>query len=277
MPVYLKAVSAAPVLELLSHRVVWALVVVLLLLWRRGEAHALRAALGQRRTLAVLGASTVFIALNWSIYIYAVVTSRMLEGSLGYYINPLVNVLLGVAVLGERLAPLQRVAVGLAGAGVLWMALGVGHFPWISLALAVSFGLYGLARKMAPVGSLVGLGVETLLLLPFAFGYLVYQLASGRAVFLSGRPALDALLVLAGPATAIPLLFFAGAARRLDLSTLGFLQYLSPTCQLLLAVFVYGEPFDRRRLLAFALIWAGLALSAIHGLRRRAPDVVVPE
>lgn len=275
MPVYLKALRAAPVIEVLCHRVVWALAVVLLLVWRRGEVSALRQALRPGRTLLVLGASTVFIALNWLVYIWAVVNERMLQGSLGYYINPLVNVLLGVAVLGERLAPLVRVAVALAATGVLWMAIGVGEFPWVALTLAISFGLYGLARKTALVGSLVGLAVETTLLFPFALGYLAWAIATERAAFLSGRPVLDLLLVLAGPATAVPLLFFAGAARRLPLSTLGFLQYLSPTMQFLLAVFAYGEPFDRRRAVAFGMIWMALALFAIHSLRR--PPEVIPE
>lgn len=274
MPIYLKAVREAPVLEVLSHRIVWALVLLLLLAWRRGELAELRALLRPGRTLAILAASTAAIAVNWLIYIFAVANGRLLEASLGYYINPLVNVLLGVVVLGERLERAVQVAVILASAGVLWLAAGAGRPPWISLALAVSFGLYGLFRKLAPVRPVVGLAAETGLLLPLAGGYLAWSVASGRAAFLAGPPSLDLLLLLAGPVTALPLLCFAAAARRLSLTTLGFLQYLSPTVQFLLAVAAYHEPFDRARAVTFGFIWAALAVFALHSLRRGAPEPV---
>ncbi len=274
-PLYLKAVSRTPVLELLCHRIVWAAIFLVVLVWHQGHAGEVLAALRRRRTLAVLSASTVLIAVNWLTYIIAVTHDRMLESSLGYYINPLVNVALGVLLLRERLAPLVRLAVAIAAAGVLWLGLHVGHPPWISLVLAFSFAFYGLLRKVAPVGPLIGLTVETLLLLPLAGGYLVYLLASGRAAFLSGHPGLDALLVLGGPFTAIPLLWFAAAARRLPLSTIGFIQYLSPTLQFLLAVMVYGEVFNSAKAVAFACIWTALALFAWHSVRRRAPEPVV--
>jgi chloramphenicol-sensitive protein RarD len=264
-PVYLKAVARAPVLEVLCHRVVWAVPLLLAIAWHQDRLADVRRALRRSRTLALLAASTVLIAVNWLVYIYAVVHGRMLEASLGYYMNPLVNVLLGVLVLHERLQPLERVAVVLAAAGMSWLAIHLGQPPWISLALAVSFGLYGLVRKVAPVGALTGLTVETLLLVPFALGTLAFKLATARAVFLSGDTRLDVLLVLAGPLTALPLLCFAGAARRLPLSTLGFLQYLSPTLQFLLAVLVYGEPFRRAQAGAFAFIWAAIALFAYQG------------
>ena len=269
MPIYIKAVGAAPVLEVLSHRIVWALVVlVLVMCWRRGQIAAFRSLLRPGRTLAVLMGSTTAIAVNWLIYIFAVVNGRVTEASLGYFVNPLVNVLLGVAVLGERLERPVKVSVALASAGVLWLAAGAGQPPWIALGLAVSFGLYGLMRKLAPAGAVVTLAVETMLLSPLAGGYLAWALAAGRATFLSGRPWLDVLLLLAGVVTAVPLLFFAGAARRLPLTTLGLLQYLSPTVQFLLAVLVYGEPFDWTRAAAFGLIWAALAVFAVHSLRR---------
>jgi len=269
MPVYIKTVRAAPVLEVLSHRVVWALAFLLVLSSRRGELGALRSTLRSPRTLAALAASTTLIALNWLVYIWAVVNGRVLEGSLGYYINPLVNVLLGVVILGERLDRPVQVAVGIAGAGVLWLALHVGQFPWIPLVLATCFGLYGLVRKIAPVGALTGLTVETALLLPLAGGYLAWAIAGGRAAFLAGDPGLDVRLLLAGPVTAVPLLCFVAAARRLPLSTLGFLQYLSPTLQFLLAVLVYGERFDRTHAVAFVLIWIAVAVFAAHGARPR--------
>jgi chloramphenicol-sensitive protein RarD len=197
-----------------------------------------------------------------------VVHGRILEGSLGYFINPLVNVLLGVVVLKERLERPVLAAVLMAAAGVAWLTLQVGHPPWVSLTLAVSFGLYGLLRKLVPVGAVTGLTVETLLLTPLGVAYLLWARAAGRLTFLSGKPGLDLLLVLAGPITALPLLLFTEAARRLPLSTLGFLQYVSPTLQLLIAVFVYREPFTAARGVAFAFIWAALVLFAAHTLRR---------
>jgi chloramphenicol-sensitive protein RarD len=276
MPVYIRSVRAAPVLEVLCHRVVWALAFLLVLSWRQRRLRDLLPALRSRRTLAVLSASTVCIALNWLVYIWAVVNGRLLEGSLGYYINPLVNVLLGVAILRERLDRPVRVAVGIATAGVLWLAVHVGQFPWIPLTLATSFGLYGLLRKIAAVGPLAGLTIETALLFPLTGGYLVWAVASGRSPFLAGNPSLDACLLLGGPVTAVPLLLFAAAARRLPLSTLGYLQYLSPTLQVLLAVLAYGEAFDRAHAVAFALIWTAVVLFAAHRARTGAPAPNAP-
>jgi len=274
-PIYLKAVRTVPILEVLCHRVVWALAILLVLTGVRGELRAVADALRHRRALLVLSGSTVFIALNWLVYIYSVTHDRILESSLGYYINPLISVLLGVVLLRERLEPLMKAAALLAAAGVVWLAIGLGQLPWISLVLAFSFGLYGLLRKIAPVGALIGLTIETLLLAPLAAGYLVWAEARGRATFLSGRWGIDVLLLLAGPVTAIPLLCFAAAARRLPLSTIGFMQYISPTLQFLLAVTVYGEPFDRARAGAFACIWVAVALFAFDSVRRRTPEPVV--
>ena len=249
-PIYLKAVSEVPVLELVCHRVVWASILLLALIWHQGHFGEVAAAFRQRRTLAVLGASTALIAANWFVYVFSVTHNRMVESSFGYYINPLVNVALGVLLLREKLDPLVRVAVAIAAGGVLWLGIHIGRPPWISLALAFSFALYGLLRKVGPVGPLIGLTVETLLLLPAAAAYLGREIATGRAAFLSGPrsrlPSGDG-----GPLTAIPLLCFTAAARRLPLSTIGFIQYISPTLQFLLAVVVYDEPFDRGRAAAF--------------------------
>ncbi len=276
MPVYIRAVRAAPVVEVLCHRVTWALVFLLVLSWGQGRIRGFMPALRSGRTLAVLSASTVCIAVNWLVYIWAVVNGRVLEASLGYYITPLVNVLLGVAILGERLERPVRVAVGIAAGGVLWLALHVGQLPWIALTLATSFGLYGLLRKLAAVGPLAGLTIETALLFPLTGGYLAWALVSGRAAFLSGHPTLDVCLLLGGPVTAVPLLLFAAAARRLPLSTMGFLQYLSPTLQFLLAVFAYGEAFDRAHAVAFALIWTAVALFAARRAGAAAPAASAP-
>jgi chloramphenicol-sensitive protein RarD len=274
-PIYLKAVRTVPVVEVLCHRVVWALAVLAVVTAVRGERRAVMAALRDRRALLVLSGSTVLIAINWLVYIFSVAHARILESSLGYYINPLVSVLLGVVLLGERLTPLMKAAVVAAAAGVTWLAFDLGQLPWISLVLAFSFGTYGLLRKIAPVGALIGLTVETLLLAPFCGAYLVWSMMHGRSGFLAGGPWIRTLLLLAGPVTAIPLLCFAAAARRLPLSTMGFLQYVSPTLQFLLAVAVYGEKFSRGRAGAFACIWVAVAIFAFDSVRRRAPEPVV--
>jgi chloramphenicol-sensitive protein RarD len=274
-PIYLKAVARTPVLELLCHRITWAAILLAIVVGQQRQIGEVLAAFRDRRTLMVLSASTVLIAVNWLVYIFAVTQGHMLESAFGYYINPLVNVALGVLLLGERLETPVRIAVGIAAAGVLWLGFHIGQPPWISLVLAFSFAFYGLLRKIAPVGPLIGLTVETLLLVPFAGGYLVYLIANGRAAFLSGDSRLDALLVLSGPFTAIPLLCFAAAARRLPLSTIGFIQYLSPTVQFLLAVLVYRESFDSAKAIAFGFIWTALAIFAWHSVRRRAAEPVV--
>jgi chloramphenicol-sensitive protein RarD len=273
-PIYFKAVASAEPFELLAHRVVWALVLLLALTRQQGLMGELARALKPGRTLALLVATTLLIAVNWLAYIWAVVNGHILDGSLGYFINPLVNVLLGVIVLKERLERPVAVAVLVAAAGVSWLTIQMGHPPWIALTLAVTFGLYGLLRKLVGVGALTGLTVETALLAPFGVAYLLWSGTAGRGTFLSGHPRHDVLLVLAGPITAVPLLLFTGAARRLRLSTLGFLQYLSPTLQLLLAVFLYKEPFTAARGVAFACIWTGLAIFAVHSLRRGAAEPV---
>lgn len=274
-PIYLKAVAAAPVLEVLAHRVTWAFVFLVALTAFTKQFATVRAALANRKALAVLAGSTLLIAINWGVYIYAVVSGRMVESSLGYYINPLVNVLLGVVILGETLEGPVRVATGLAALGVLSMTASLGQLPWISATLALSFGLYGLLRKLAPVDALSGLLIETLLLLPLTAGFLASRAFAGQGAFLHTSPSLDVLLVLSGPATAVPLLCFGAAARRLPLSALGFLQYLSPTIQFLLAVLVYHEPFDRGRLGAFALIWAAVLVFGVHTARRGKAEPVI--
>jgi chloramphenicol-sensitive protein RarD len=210
--------------------------------------------------------STGIVSLNWLVYIWAVFTERVLETSLGYFINPLVSVLLGVIFLGERLRPWQVVAVALAGVGVLNLAFGAADFPWIALTLAFSFGTYGLIRKTVAVGSVDGLLVETTLLLPFAIAFLAYLAITGGGNFATGGLQISVLLVLAGPATALPLIWFTSAARRLRLSTVGFFQYIAPSCQFLLAVVLFGEPFTTTHLITFACIWLALALFTADSL-----------
>lgn len=253
VPIYWKWLNDVPALELLAHRVVWSSVFVTLLVVAMRKLAATRAALTPR-TLAYLGASTLLIGANWGLFIWAVQTKRILQASLGYYVNPLVNVVLGVVVLGERLRRPQVIAVALAALGVLVMAIQKGSLPWISLVLAGTFAAYGLLRKTAPVDALVGLLIETALLVPFALAFVWLR---GTVV---GRATSGHLLLLAcaGPVTALPLLFFTAAARRLPLSTLGFYQYLSPTLQFLLAVTVYGERLTAADVVAFAAIWVAL-------------------
>jgi chloramphenicol-sensitive protein RarD len=268
LPFYFKAVQAAPPLELLSHRVVWAQLILLALTLRSGLGPELRQALRPGKTLLLVCAGTALIAGNWLLYIWAITGGHILEASLGYYINPLVNILLGVMVFGERLARPVQFAVLVAAAGVAYLTLQSGQPPWLALSLAISFALYGLVRKLLPLGALVGLTVETGLLLPLAIAYLAWAAQAGRLVFHTQGLGFDFLLLMAGPVSAVPLLFFTGAARRLPFSTLGFLQYLSPSIQFLIAVGVYGEPFSAARGVAFACIWTALAVVAWHGTRR---------
>ncbi len=266
LPLYLKLLTGVPAVQVLAHRVVWSLLLLAIVVLVLGRLRTVRAA-ARGRTLALLGASATLIAINWLTYIWAVQHAHVLEASLGYFINPLVNVALGVAVLGERVSRVQRVAVGIAAAGVAVMALSGGGAIWISLVLAVSFGLYGLIRKVAAIDALGGLTIETLLLAPLSLVVLAYAGAAGNAAFGQERSA-DLLLILAGPVTAAPLLLFAAAARRLTLATLGLLQYLGPTLQFAEAVLIFGEPLRPVHIVTFAAIWTGCALYAWDAWRQ---------
>jgi chloramphenicol-sensitive protein RarD len=268
IPLYFKAIGAVPLLEVVAHRILWSAVFLLLAvaLVRRGGA--IVTALSDRRARRALLATTLLISVNWVVFIYAISADRVLESSLGYYINPLVSVLLGVLVLGERLSVWRTVAVAMAAVGVLVLAVGLGGFPWVSLALAFTFGFYGLIRKTVNVGALEGLTVETALVAPVALAYLAVLGWRGSGAFAAIDLETDVLLALAGLVTAVPLFFFASAARRLRLSTVGFFQYIAPTCNLLLAVFVFGEPFTRTHLITFLFIWAALAIVMVESLAR---------
>jgi len=269
---YFRAVQSVTPLEVLAHRIIWSALLLLLLLAARGRLRDLAAAVRHRRTLLTLAASTVLIAVNWYVFIVAVTTGHVLQASLGYYINPLVNVLLGFLFLGERLRAAQRWSVLLAAVGVAWLGVSFGEVPVVALVLATSFGLYGLLRKTVRADALTGLAFETLLLLPAAALFLVRAHAAGQLAFLHRSSRLDLLLVAAGPITALPLLWFANAARRLRLATLGFLQYLSPSLQFLLAVTVFGERFTPAHRVAFACIWTALAIYTADAVRAsRAP------
>jgi chloramphenicol-sensitive protein RarD len=270
LPLYLHLLKAVPALQVLAHRVLWsvALLAVLILVLRRARG-IIAAARG--RTLLLLVGSALMIAINWIVYIWAVQNGHVLEASLGYFINPLVNVALGFAFLGERLRRLQAVAIAIAAAGVILLAVSGGGALWLSLLLALSFGFYGLLRKVAAIDALGGLTVETLLLAPFSIALLVHAGQTGTGAF-GQSDHLDLLLALAGVVTTAPLLLFAAAARRLPLATLGLLQYIAPSLQFAEAVLLFGEPVHAVHIITFVLIWIGCALYAFDAIRAvRAP------
>jgi len=257
---YFKAVASVPPLEVLSHRILWSALLLMVLLRMRGElVESLRSML-RRRTLLTLLATTSLIALNWFVFIWAVGHQRVLDASLGYFINPLVNVLLGVALLHEALRPAQKIALLLAVSGVLLLSSAGGHIPWVAFILALSFSLYGFLRKQVAVGGVVGLCAETLLLSPWAALFLAHAARQGSLAVGHQGTAIDLLLAASGLVTALPLVWFTNAARRLPYSTVGFLQYIAPSLQFLLAVFLFHEPFGLRQLLSFALIWSALGV-----------------
>ena len=271
-PIYFKAIAAVPAIEIIIHRVLWSALFgsIVLMFWKHpGWWRELR---DNPKRLAVLALSGSLIAANWIVYVWAVNNGRMVEASLGYYINPLVNVLLGMVLLGERLRRLQWLAVGFAAAGVAQQVWQVGNLPWVSLVLPLAFGFYGLIRKKAPVAALPGLVVETWMLVPLALIWLALNpgALSAQAEFWTTSQAI--WLAAAGPVTLIPLVCFNAAARHLPYTTLGFLQYLAPTLVLLLAVLLYDEHMNASTIVTFACIWAGLAIYSIDAwlsLRRR--------
>jgi chloramphenicol-sensitive protein RarD len=263
LPLYMKAVASVPAPDILAHRVIWSLLLLVGVVAVMRRWQPLAALARDPRTLGLLGLTALLIGVNWLTYIWAVNAGHVLETSLGYFINPLVNVALGVFVLRERLRPAQVGAVGLAATGVIILAIAQGSLPWISLALAFSFSLYGLIRKMAPADPLTGLLAETALLAPLS---LIYLATLGAGSF--GKSAsIDALLIFSGLATALPLLLFAAAGKRLRYATLGLLQYLAPTIQFLLAVLLFKEPLSGAHLITFACIWGGLAIYAADAVR----------
>lgn len=276
MPLYWHALKAVPSLQIVLHRVVWSTILVVgWLCWKQGVQWWC-ALLSQPRVAGLLLLSGLLIAFNWSLYIWAVNAGHVVETSLGYFINPLLNVVLGVLLLREKLTSAQWLAAGIATIGVLWLTFNYGSFPWIALALAGSFGLYGLVRKVVAVDSIPGLGVESLYLFLPALVLLVWSETHGAGQFFSAGwgAGMDALLVLAGALTALPLIGFAYAVRRVPYSIIGLMQYIAPTLQFLIGVFVLHEPFDRDRLVGFVFIWISLAIFAGEGWWRSRRRVV---
>jgi len=267
-PVYWKILGHVPALQLLGHRIIWSflLLIGVLLLLRQGKDF--RVGLN-RRVLLIYAIAAVLIGINWLTYVWAIGAGFIVETSLGYFINPLLSVLMGVIFLRERVRPLQWIPIGLATAGVLYLTFAYGALPWIALTLAFSFGLYGLVKKTAPLGSFHGLTLETGILFLPALGFLLYSEFSGGGAFLHTDQITDLMLFGAGAVTVIPLLLFASAARRIPLTTMGVLQYMNPTMQFLLGVLVYHEPFNQHRLVGFAIVWAALILYGVEGLIAR--------
>jgi chloramphenicol-sensitive protein RarD len=258
--VYWKELKTIPSLEIIAHRVAWSFFFLLPLIILQRQWAEFVAVLKNPKMLLILLVSAVLVAANWLLYVWAVNNDHLLQASLGYYINPLVNVVLGMLFLRERLRPPQMLAVLLATIGVVYLTIQYGQFPWIAICLATSFGLYGLIRKVAPVSPLVGLAVETLLISLPAIGYLVYLDSQGTGSIFRVSLRLDLLLVGCAPLTAVPLLFFTAGAKRLYLSTLGLMQYIGPSGMFLLAVFYYGEPFSNAQVWTFVMIWTALVI-----------------
>lgn len=276
-PIFFKALVEVSPPEILAHRIIWSTLFLVLLISGRKQWQVLAAILKNRRDLLRLLLTAVLISTNWLVFIIAVEAGYVLQASLGYFITPLVNVLLGRLLLGERLRFWQKTSVCLVTVGVLCQVFVVGQFPWIALVLASTFGLYGLMRKTASFDSLTGLTGETLVITPIALAYLAWLAFDGNMVFMHEALRLDLLLPASGIVTAIPLLLFAAATRRLRLATIGFLQYITPTLHFLLAVLLYKEPFTAAHMLSFALIWAALIIYSIDATRTINPAQPLPE
>jgi chloramphenicol-sensitive protein RarD len=260
LPLYWKALKHVGALQILAHRFIWSFILVALLLTCLGQWKSLKIVLTQPKKLAAVMIGSILVCANWGIYIWAVNTNHMVDASLGYYINPLLSVALGMLILRERLNICQWAALGIAIAGVLFLTFEYGKIPWIALALAMTFGFYGLVKKMAGIEAIVGLALETAFLIPLAVGYLLWMEHLGSGVFGHGTWPVNLLLMGAGVVTALPLLWFSRATQTVPLSIVGFTQYLTPTMTLILGLFLYHEPFTMIQLLGFGFIWVALVI-----------------
>lgn len=269
LPIYWKQLQHVPADQILSHRIVWSFVMLIIFLQAGRRLGPLWRGLSLK-VCRLYGLSGLVIGVNWFIYVWSVNSGHVVESSLGYFINPLFSVLLGVIFLRERLRPRQWLPLGLAAAGVIYLTFDFGRPPWIALSLAVTFSIYSLIKKKSPLGAFEGLTLETIVLLPPALIWLAASESRGLGVFLHANPASDLLLVGTGLVTALPLALFAVAARRIALSTIGMLQYMSPSIQFLLGVFLYQEPFSRAQLVGFGMVWTAILLFFLEQLRTRA-------
>jgi chloramphenicol-sensitive protein RarD len=266
LPIFFKQLSHVSAFEVVAHRMVWALLFLLCVLLVLKRWAWLRDVSRQPRVLLTFCVSALLLSANWSVYVWAIQNAHVIDASLGYFILPLVNVFLGFIFLKERPRRGQWLAVALAAAGVLWLTLQAGRLPWIALVLATTFGIYGLLRKLAQPGALEGLTLETLLLSPFAAGMLAWWAWHGHGALVQGDALTMGWLLLAGPLTAIPLLLFAAGARRIPMATLGILQYISPSLQMIVGVWLYGEVFEPARAIGFYLIWTALLVYSVESL-----------
>jgi chloramphenicol-sensitive protein RarD len=277
-PIYWKLLHNVPALQVIGHRIAWSFVLLIGVILATRQWQSFRAAARAPKTLAIYSIAAVLLSVNWLVYVWGVNAGFIVETSLGYFINPLISVLLGVIFLRERLRAMQWVPVGLAMIGVLYLTLAYGRLPWIALSLAFSFGVYGLVKKLAPLGSLYGLTLETALVFPIALAYLSFVGAAGSGSFLEQGALTDLLLIGTGAVTSIPLLMFASAAREIPLTMIGVLQYIAPTIQFLIGVFLYHEPFDQSRLIGFGLVWIALIIFWVENyLARRVLVPPIPE
>ncbi len=271
LPIYWKLLEGIGADEILASRIVWSFLFMFAILlitkkWK-GFLDTLSSLLKNKKQMMFLTAASLLVSCNWFIYIWAVNHNRIIEASMGYYINPLVSVILGMVVLKEKLSTMQYVSFSFAFIGVVILTFSYGMLPWISLSLAITFGFYGLAKKMIKVDSSIGLTLETMVVTPIAFIYILYLFSQGTNTFLTVSLKTDVLLILSGAATAVPLLYFAKGAQRIPLSMLGYIQYLAPTISLLLGVFVYGEHFSKAHFVAFLFIWFALAIYSLSNAK----------
>ncbi|MEH7252639.1 EamA family transporter RarD [Neobacillus niacini] len=271
LPIYWKFLNQVPALEILAHRIIWSfffVLVIVVLMKRKQLKNFFQVQMSQKKTWLGLILASLLISINWLTYIFAVNTNHIVEASLGYYINPLVTVLLGFFVLRERMNRWQAVSFVLAGIGVIYMTISLGKLPWIALVLALSFGFYGLSKKLIKVDSILGLLLETLFSLPFALLFISYLGVNGQGSFLGGSLKIDLFLLGSGVATAIPLLWFAIGAQKIPLYILGFLQYIAPSISLVLGVLIYGESFTMDHVITFSCIWLALAIFTASNIRQ---------
>ena len=275
LPIYWKTIDLVPASQILSHRIIWSFVFLSIIILFKKEVSAFYLAIKSKKTLAIFSIASVLISINWLTYIWGVNAGYIVETSLGYFINPLVSVLFGVLFLKERLRSLQWIPIALAAMGVLYLTISYGALPWIALVLAFTFGLYGLIKKITPVNSLHGLSLETGILFLPALLYLLFVERQGTGLIGHTDWMVTSLLFLTGIVTALPLLLFAGAAKLINLSTLGILQYIAPTMQFLIGVVIYNEPFTQARLIGFSIIWIALLFYSLEGVleKRRSAQV----
>ena len=272
LPLYWKLLNKIPATEILAHRILWSFVFLWTILYFSGNLQKYKEVFKDRLNIVRISCATIFITINWGTYIWAVNSNHIVEASMGYYINPLIVIVLGVVVLKEKLNTWQRVSLIMATIGVCIITISYGQIPWISLILALSFGLYGLMKKMIPVASTVGLALETALLMPFTLIYIIFRQVSGVGALGNVSTVTTFILIGTGIATALPLLWFAKGTRRIPLSSMGFLQYIAPTISLALGVFVFKEHFTKTHIVSFGFIWGGLiiySISQVNQMRKK--------